>query len=211
MKIHLKNIVPAPLAGTFSLHEVWNQDLVLESAAYVLKAPSGKGKSTLLHLLNGTRRDYSGQLLFDGKAAATFSDTDWAEHRSKKVSMVFQDLRLFPQLSARENLQLKAKLGNVLSDETLQDYIQRMGMETLMDKPCFQLSFGQQQRVAILRALIQEFQWLLMDEPFSHLDNENISIICQIIEEEVNKRNAGLILSSLGHDYPYPFTKSLSI
>ncbi|TNE79105.1 MAG: ATP-binding cassette domain-containing protein [Bacteroidetes bacterium] len=212
MRIELKHIVPAPLAGTFSLHPVWDQEIVLQQPeAYSVLAPSGKGKSTLLHLINGTRRDFSGTLLLDGRDSKTFSDKDWAELRAKQVSTVFQDLRLFPQLSAKENIQIQARLGAYLDENTWLGYAEEMGVSALLDKPCGKLSFGQQQRIAILRALVQPFEWLLMDEPFSHLDEENIRIICGILEKELKERQAGLLLSSLGTTYPYPFTQSLLI
>ncbi len=212
MLIELKNIVPAPLAGTFSLHPVWDQDLALsQSEAYAVLAPSGKGKSTLLHLLNGTRRDFEGKLLLDGRDSKKFSDADWAELRSHHIAMVFQDLRLFPQLTARENIQIKARLADHLSEEAWLGYAEEMGVTSLLDRPCGKLSYGQQQRIAILRALVQPFEWLLLDEPFSHLDDDNICIICRILEKEIQERKAGLLLSSLGASYPYPFTQTLLI
>lgn len=214
MEICLDHIVPAPLAGTFSLHPVWNTRFCLEPGkSYLLNAVSGRGKSTLLNILHGSRPDFSGTLLFDGETANDWDLAKWTRVRRDRLSFVFQDLRLFPQLSARENLEIKCRLSPEPQKflDRIPEYTRLLGLEPLMDKPCRTLSFGQQQRLAIVRALLQDFDYLLLDEPFSHLDEANIRIVCDLLLKEMTERRSGMVLSSLGYDYPYPFTERIAL
>jgi ABC-type lipoprotein export system ATPase subunit len=212
MRIRLENIVPVPLAGTFSSHPVWGSVYSLEKGqSYLVRAFSGKGKTTLLNILYGSRRDFSGKLLFNDKNSAGFSREDWAVLRREKLSAVFQDLRIFPRLTARENIQVKLSLNTYTSMAHLEMLAERLGIAALLDRPCFRLSFGQQQRLVILRALCQPFDWLLLDEPFSHLDPENIQIVCGILKEELAARKAGLVLSTLDDLYPFSFNHHIEI
>lgn len=212
MKIELHKIVPAPLSGTFLWHPVWGQDFSFSPGSnFLLKAASGKGKSTLLHILYGLRRDFSGTLSFDGRDTSAFPFQQWSELRNTQLSMVFQDLRLFPDLTAEENIRLKGNLWKDWNWEEIHTYAVRMKVDQLLKRSCKTLSLGQQQRIAILRALSQPFSFLLMDEPFSHLDQENIEIIKTILEEVCEKRKASFMISSLGEDYGLTNTQILEI
>ena len=86
---------------------------------------------------------------------------------------------------------------------------QNLGIENLLEKKCGELSYGQRQRVAIIRALSQPFEYLLLDEPFSHLDDENTQKACTLIETALAKNNAGLILVSLGEKYFLKYDKEI--
>ena len=112
--------------------------------------------------------------------------------------MVFQDLRLFDNLTLRENLAVKSSLRCDMSEADITDAITRLDIAQYIDRECRTLSMGQQQRVAIARSLLPPFRWLLMDEPFSHLDAVNAANALQLIEEVCVKRDAGYIISSLG-------------
>ena len=126
---------------------------------------------------------------------------EWAEIRQKNYSIVFQDLRLFPQLTAKENILLKSNLQQYKSETEIKEMATRLGIEDLLDKPCHTLSFGQRQRVAIIRALSQPFDFLLLDEPFSHLDKANIHAATKLIQDECTAQGSGLIIVSLGEQY----------
>jgi len=202
-EIHFEGIVPAPLAGAIPPHsEVWNKPLAFQKGKkYLIYAPSGKGKSTFTHILYGLRRDFAGQVHFDQKPLAAFSAQDWASLRQNALSIVFQDLRLFPELSAWENLQAKALLYPGYPAQELERMLDALGMLPLKDRKASQLSYGERQRVAIVRALIQPFDFLLLDEPFSHLDEGNTRKAAALIEEKRAAQNAALLMTSLGDEY----------
>lgn len=212
--IELNNIVPAPLAslGLNPNSEVFDTAWRLEKGQYFLvKAPSGKGKSTLLHILYGLRKDFSGSLQLEGNNSEGFSAELWADWRQSKLSIVFQDLRLFEELTAFENIWLKAQLQGSKSEVEIRAMAQRLGIEELLEKPVRTLSYGQRQRVAIIRALCQPFDFLLLDEPFSHLDEANTEKALALVKETCETQGAGLVLVSLGEDFPLNFQRVLEL
>jgi ABC-type lipoprotein export system ATPase subunit len=216
--IELKNVIPLPLLenGLNPSSEVFNRGGVqLEKGKnYLISAASGKGKSTLIHAIYGLRNDYQGALFYNTKNLKDHTIEDWATIRQKKMAVVFQDLRLFLHLTARENIELKRQLTsekNTPSVSDLENWAKRLGIAEYLDKTCATLSYGQRQRVAVIRALAQPFDYLLLDEPFSHLDSENIKIATDIIKEACQQQNAGLILVSLGDKYAFNYDKIFQI
>ena len=99
---------------------------------YLLSAASGKGKSTLIHAIYGLRNDYEGDIFWDAKNLKEYSIEDWAIIRQKKLAIVFQDLRLFLHLTARENIVLKSQLTSdkkaAPSVKMLEKYAERLGL-----------------------------------------------------------------------------------
>ncbi len=202
----IKNLKPKPLLGLFSDSEIWDSPFSLfANSAYCVQAPSGKGKSTFAHILYGLRSDYEGQVLYKGQDIKTITAPDWAEIRQSTLSIIFQNLRLFPDLSAMANIEIKNKLTGHKSKEEILGMAKQLGVDHLLEKPCGQLSYGQQQRIAIIRALCQPFELIILDEPFSHLDPENISKAGALIEEECKKQGSGLILVTLDQSYGLTF------
>src|SRR5690606_9054668 len=124
-------------------------------------------------ILAGIRNDYTGKVFFDEDDISTFDIKKWTTLRKDKMSFVFQDLQLFPNLTVKENLQIKNQLRNHLPEDDVLKMIHHLGIEDKVDSLGKTLSMGQQQRVAIIRALCQPFKWIILDEPFSHLDAEN--------------------------------------
>lgn len=199
MDFILHQVVPKPLEGNFLPESIWGRETCFKARKhYLVKASSGKGKSTLIAYLSGTRSDYSGTMLLDGKDARQFSLNDWARWRREHVAIVFQDLRLFDELSVRDNIAIKQQLQTKVSNEEVLSMLEQLGIDRFVDQPVRSLSMGQQQRVALVRALVQPFQWLLLDEPFSHLDAENTLKMEALIQTYCNKNQAGIILTSLG-------------
>jgi ABC-type lipoprotein export system ATPase subunit len=200
MDIALRNVVPKPLEGNYASDSIWGKDLDFKSGHYYLvKASSGKGKSTLISYLFGTRSDYSGTVILGNKDSKSLSLNDWSVLRQEHIAIVFQDLRLFDELSAFDNILIKHQLKKLVTDDEIKTMAQRLGVDHLLDKQVKFLSMGQQQRVALIRALVQPFNWLLLDEPFSHLDAENVLKMEALIEEVCKRNGAGLILTSLGN------------
>lgn len=209
--ISLEGIVPAPLAGAIPpLSEIWNTKVGFQKGKkYLIYAPSGKGKSTFTHIVYGLRRDFSGQVQLDQRPMASLALQEWAVLRQNTLSIVFQDLRLFPELSAWENLQAKAVLYPDYPPQELERMLEALGIRHLKDRKAAQLSYGERQRVAIIRALIQPFDFLLLDEPFSHLDEGNTHKAAALIEEKRAAQNAALLMTSLGDEYINDFDKRL--
>ena len=212
--IHLNNIVPTPLAslGLNPNSQIFNVEQVFEKGKnYLVKAPSGKGKSTLLHIIYGLRNDFTGNLKLSGEDSTQFLAEVWADWRQSKLSIVFQDLRLFEQLTAFENIWLKAQLRSNKTESDIYLMADQLGIGHLMDKAASTLSYGQRQRVAIIRALCQPFECLLLDEPFSHLDEENTKKALALIDNTCRQQGAGMILVSLGEDFPLEFDAVLEL
>ena len=169
MEIKLLNIVPSPLLSSYSQSSLlWGKNVVLNAECVHVSAPSGTGKSTLLGVLYGTRTDFTGELLINDHPVE-----DWSPLRAKKIAIVFQDLELLDDLTALENVQLKNQLTAHLSDAEIHALFQEMDVQDLINRKVLLLSRGERQRVAIIRALCMPFEWLLLDEPFSALDEEN--------------------------------------
>jgi putative ABC transport system ATP-binding protein len=122
-------------------------------------------------------------------------------------------MRLFGQLTAYDNIELK----RVMHTPAFYDvgHIARMaealGIAHVMHQKASICSYGEQQRIAIVRALMQPFSWLLMDEPFSHLDEANIAKAVALIAEECHKRGAGVILTDLEQDQHFNYTQKLML
>ncbi len=211
MLIEIKQVIPEPIPhDIIERSEIWGRDLIFESGSFVLiSAQSGMGKSTLLHILYGLRQDYAGDITINQESIRAKNWLEWEAWRRQIISLLFQDLRLFPSLSARQNIELIPQLNSSLP--SIQEMADRLGMKDFLDQSVITLSHGQRQRVALLRALRKPFKLLLLDEPFSHLDQENQSHACALIEEITKANQAGLVLSSLGAAPSLPFDQTFSL
>ena len=189
---------------------VWQKTVVLERGhKYLISADSGKGKSTFLNIIYGIRKDYSGKVFFDTTEIQTLNANVFSVYRNQNLSYLFQDLRLFGNITARENINLKP--GNKFTNGEIDFYAEKLGIESLLNRPCQKLSLGQQQRIAMLRALSQPFQWLLLDEPFSHLDNKNAKLMMELILQRTGEEKAGIIATSLGETKGFDEFKVLDL
>jgi putative ABC transport system ATP-binding protein len=213
MQILFQNVLPIPLADTpLSADTCWKKETSIDTSnRYLVEAPSGTGKTTLVSLIYGIRHDYEGCIQFDKNDVRSFSIDRWTDLRRTVFSAVFQDMRLFPQLSALENIQLKNDLTNTLAETEIVSMAEQLGIGQRLNQSCGTLSLGQQQRVAIIRALAQPFEFLLLDEPFSHLDENNSRKACDLINTACEKNKAGLLLTSLGPANWFPFNQSITI
>ena len=121
--------------------------------------------------------------------------------RQEDFSIVFQNLRLFPLLTGLENILVKNALTKTKSQKEIEIMANQLGVFDILNQKTETMSYGQRQRIAIIRALCQPFSFLLLDEPFSHLDDDNIKIACELINTSIVENQAGLLLVSLGDDY----------
>lgn len=213
MNITFHQVMPTPLASIqHGSDSIWGSHVELKKGERILlNASSGKGKSTFTFTSIGLRKDYEGKITYDGIDVKSFTPDDWTAVRQTKLSVVFQDLQLFPKLSVKDNLLLKNNLQNVFTEAELQNMLSVLGIADKWEQPCGLLSMGQQQRVAIIRSLCQPFEWLILDEPFSHLDRQNAEIALNLIHERCEKLGAGFVLTSLGDDYGYKYSHELKL
>ncbi|MFO7721954.1 MAG: ATP-binding cassette domain-containing protein [Bacteroidales bacterium] len=211
--ITLNKLRPEVKLGMFgATSELWGHQLDFQRGENILlKSGSGRGKTSAIAFLYGLRRDYSGSIHFDGHLVSTFPVNDWSQLRRNALSVVFQDLRLFRQLTAFENVMLKNTLNPGVSEEEILNMFEEFGIGKLTGKRISHMSFGEQQRVAIIRALVQPFSFLLMDEPFSHLDKHNISIAVEMILRACRVRESSLVMTSLGDHYSIDFSKVIEV
>ncbi len=211
MTIEFDHIIPTPLKDRFLQRnsDVWNNSLQLNQGDFVkIKAPSGTGKTTLVHILYKLRHDYEGKITINNKSVIEYQGDELAALRQSKLSIIFQDLRLFPNLTARENIELKRVLQTPFYESSVIDSMaDELGIGHILEQKAGLCSYGEQQRIAIIRALIQPFEWLFMDEPFSHLDIENTRKAATLIESECRKRNAGFIITDLDDDIHFTYNR----
>lgn len=211
--IKLNNLVPHVFAQSGDLGSaVWRRDVTFHKGhLYLVEAESGKGKSTFCSYLLGYRHDYSGELYFDDRLASRLRVADWVAIRQTHVSHLFQELRLFPELTAMENVEIKNKLTGFKSPKEIENWFERLGIADKRDSKIGLMSFGQQQRVALIRALAQPFDFILADEPISHLDDNNSKVMGELLMEEARKQGAGVIITSIGKHMALDYDKTLSL
>jgi len=137
--------------------------------------PSGSGKSTLLHVLGGLDRPEKGSVLIDGINISTLNDAKLAEVRLRKIGFVFQFFNLLPRLTALRNVELPLTLADVSEKESVKkatEMLELVGLKDRIDHRPTELSGGEQQRVAVARALINDPKIVLADEPTGNLDTK---------------------------------------
>ncbi|MEJ7589567.1 MAG: ATP-binding cassette domain-containing protein, partial [Ferruginibacter sp.] len=160
-------------------------------------APSGSGKTSLIHYLYGLRNDYGGQISYDANDIKNFDAEKFAKWRQQHISIVFQDLRLFTEQTVLQNIEIKRSLLPFGATNNIEAMAKKLGIENKLHKICKNCSYGEQQRIAIIRSLQQPFDFLLLDEPFSHLDELNRKKAMELMEEESSLRNATIVLADL--------------
>lgn len=199
-KIIFHNVMPHVFSERTDLDsDVWGKNLTFERGhLYLVVADSGKGKSTFCSYVVGYRHDYTGEVLFDNQDTKRLRVSQWVEMRRAHISHLFQELRLFPELTAMENVQIKNKITGYKTEEEIKMWFEMLGIADKLDAKIGRMSFGQQQRVAMIRSLVQPFDFILADEPISHLDDNNARIMGEIMMKEAKAQGAGVIVTSIG-------------
>lgn len=198
--IKLHNVLPQVFRGRQSTEsEIWQNNITLEKGKfYLVEANSGTGKSSLCSFIYGYRNDYDGEILFDDENTANYSISKWSEIRKKHLSILWQELRLFPELTTWENIQIKNQITNYQTESQINEWLERLGIADKRDALIGRMSYGQQQRVALIRTLCQPADFIFADEPISHLDPTNSQIMVEILTAEARKQGAGVIATSIG-------------
>lgn len=211
--IEMQQTLPEVFAGKDAvISDVWHRQIAFQKGKiYLLEAASGTGKSSLCSFIYGYRKDYQGIIAFDGQNIRNLSVREWVNIRKRSLGMLFQELRLFSELTALENVRLKNSLTGYCSRKQIDEWFSRLGIDGKKDEKIGRMSFGQQQRVAFVRALCQPFDFLFLDEPVSHLDDGNGRVMADILREEVGKRGAGAVVTSIGKHLPLEYDRVLKL
>lgn len=192
--------------------KVWNNTITFQKGkSYLIEASSGAGKSSFCAFLCGLRNDYVGNILLcdgNGNVLPSGSNSNLLR-RQKILAMMFQEHRLFPELSSVDNVMLKSQITGYTTENEVRGMLKRVGLEEHLDRPCGKMSLGQQQRVAFVRTLCQPCDFILLDEPISHLDEENATIMAQMLRERQDRDKVGIIVTSIGYRLPYEYDNVL--
>lgn len=164
-----------------------------------IEAESGGGKSSLLSFIYGNRTDYLGRIAFDSADIRTLDIARWCDIRRRSLALLPQEMRLFSELTVMENIELKNRLTSHKSPAQITALLERLEIADKAAVPAARLSVGQQQRVAAIRAVCQPFDFLMLDEPVSHLDDQRNRTVAEIFDEEARTQGAGIITTSVGH------------
>lgn len=205
-KIRLRDVIPNVFtADDVAQSQVWLRDIdFVRGQNYLVEASSGSGKTSLCSFIYRNRNDYRGEIIFDDRNARSLTPGDISQLRCLNISLLPQELRLFGELTARENVTLKNRLTNCCTDDQIEEMFERLGIADRIDTATERLSIGQMQRVAIIRALCQPFDFILLDEPVSHLDATNNRIAAELIAEAASRQGASIIATSVGNRLDLP-------
>lgn len=165
---------------------------VEEGKVTVILGPSGAGKSTVLNMLGGMDSPTSGQIMIDNMDIATFNDRQLTNYRRHDVGFVFQFYNLIPNLSTLENVELATSL--VKDGQAPEEVLKAVGLQERMDNFPSQLSGGEQQRLAIARALAKNPKLLLCDEPTGALDYQTGKQVLQLLSDASRKFHKTVII-----------------
>ncbi len=180
--------------------QIWRKKVVFRRGGrYLVESASGGGKSSLAAFIMGSRNDYEGTLKFDDCDSRSLSIAEWQDIRRAHIAYLPQELALFPELSAIDNILLKAEISGDVDMARIDKWLDQLGIADRREYPAGRLSIGQQQRVALIRSLCQPFDFILLDEPVSHLDEANNRIAARIVEEEAERQGAAIITFSVGN------------
>ncbi len=182
--------------GTQGVVAVRGASVAIRSRDFVaLMGPSGSGKTTFLGVLAGLDAPDEGEVRWKGRPMDSLSADERRALRRHGVGVVFQSFGLLPALSAVENVELPLRVNGVdliEARERAERWLQRLGLETRIHNRTYELSAGQQQRVAVARALIAEPEIVMADEPIAEVDTENADLILEALWDVIRRDGAVL-------------------
>lgn len=162
--------------------------------------PSGVGKSTLLHLLGALDQPTSGEVYFDGKALSKLTPDELADLRNHEIGFIFQFHHLLPEFTALENVQMPSLMTNSPDTKAIasraEELLTKVGLQHRLKHRPGELSGGEQQRVAVARALMNRPRLLLCDEPSGNLDGEAAENLHRILTELSQSENSTLVVAT---------------
>lgn len=201
-EIEVQNLTKTYRVGEVEVHALRGVNLKIERGEFVaVVGPSGSGKSTLFHILGGLTPPTSGTVLLDGRDLIKMSEADRTRLRKTTVGFVFQKYNLLPTLTGADNIEIARDIAGKKrngSDPQFEEILSLLGIASRLKHKPRALSGGEQQRIAIARALVNHPALLLADEPTGNLDTENSTAVLSILQG-LNKRLGQTILM-ITHD-----------
>lgn len=197
--ISLKNVSKS-YNGNFNVLKSINICIEANSITSII-GKSGCGKTTLLNIIGGLDLPTNGQVIVNGVNITDLPEHSLNKFRSKNIGFVFQFFNLIPELTVKENILFPAAIQKRKIEKDWIDYLIKItGLDKHLTKIPAQLSGGEQQRVAIIRALVGHPIIVLMDEPTGNLDEENTHIVCDLIKKMKNELNQTIMLVTHDND-----------
>lgn len=203
--IVLENISPKYFTPrNIEQSEIWNRNIAFQKGKkFLIVAPSGSGKSTLATAILGTHFQYEGNIKYDQQVVKDLHLEKIVEHRKAGISLLFQDVRLIKNLTVSENILLRVfDKDRKKFIPKMEEYAERLGIRNLLDKKAENCSYGERQRSAIVRSLINPTDFLVYDECFSHLDFNNRKIAFSLIDEVSRESGSSVIFFEL-NEFPF--------
>src|SRR5665647_1641433 len=156
MQIQLRNVVPEFIEIEKRINSnIWTQNITITKGEHLhIVAPSGSGKTSLIHFIYGLRTDYTGTVFYDNTDIKKLSVESFSAFRQNKISIIFQDLRLFEDQTVKENIEIKRILDPYHKSDAIIEMAKRLGIEKKLNQLAKKCSYGEQQRIAIIRALM---------------------------------------------------------
>jgi putative ABC transport system ATP-binding protein len=197
--LQLQNIVKSYPMGKGELTVLQGINLNVEKGEMVaIMGPSGSGKSTLLNVIGLLDKPSSGSYLLEGKEVSNLSGRELSRVRGKKIGFIFQSFNLLPFLSAIDNVELGQEYAGKENSEAAKNALTMVGLEDRIHHKPTELSGGEQQRVAVARALAKDPPIILADEPTGNLDSRSSREIMSILTKLHNDQNITLVM--ITHD-----------
>ena len=191
--IEFKNVNKNYKMGEITIKALDNTNFQIEKGELVvIVGPSGAGKTTTLNILGGMDTATSGDVLVDGKNIATLKGKNLIKYRREDIGFVFQFYNLVPNLTAKENVELATQICKDSLD--VDSVIEKVGLENRKNNFPSQLSGGEQQRIAIARAIAKNPKLLLCDEPTGALDYKTVKQILKLLENTCRKEKMTVII-----------------
>lgn len=186
--LELKNVTKTyKLAGGGSFQALKGISASFEAGELVaIVGESGSGKSTLMNTIGGLDSDFGGQIIYDGKNLATYSNQELVDYHKKSIGFIFQNFNLIPHLSLLDNVAMAMTLSNVdqkVREKRAKELLEQVGLGDHIYKKPDAISGGQKQRVAIARALINDPDMIIADEPTGALDAETTDTVLEMIKD----------------------------
>ncbi len=172
--------------GQVDVHALRGVDLDVKAGEFLsIIGPSGSGKSTLFHIIGGLTPPTAGAVSVAGQDLAKMTDADRTRMRRRTVGFVFQKFNLLPNLTARDNIAVSRYLGGstAVPDAQFEEFLHVLGIAGRLDHKPNALSGGEQQRIAIARAIVNRPAILLADEPTGNLDTENSKTVWEMLRD----------------------------
>jgi putative ABC transport system ATP-binding protein len=200
--LEAKDVTREYQMGSEEVRALAGVSVAIEPGEFVaILGTSGSGKSTLLNLFGGLDRPTSGEIHFKGQSLAPLSSREMSRYRLRSIGMIFQSFNLIPTMTARQNVSLALAFAGMKKSERQEHsrvLLERVGLSARIDHRPSELSGGEQQRVSIARALANEPQVLLADEPTGNLDSARAAELLELLK---TMQRDGKTIVMVTHDH----------